>query len=328
VFRVFVILFLYEYTCAAAGPVASSLAAEGRAMLTALTEDFRRVPGFEVCTLDADDEHAFRKLARTADATLVIAPEFDDLLATRSRWVLEEGGRLLGSSLEAVGLAADKLALARHLREHGVPKPVSVLSREQVAKQFLPYPLVWKPRHGAGSLATVLVRNADELDKCATIQRQELPGDEAIVQPLVPGAAASVAFLIGPRQVLPLLPGTQRLSEDGHFHYQGGTIPLPPHLTKRASRLAWQAVKVVPGLRGYVGVDLVLGPCSDGKDDQIIEINPRLTTSYLGLRALARNNLALVLVRLLEADEVQPLTWRTGSVDFTPEGNVTYYNDT
>ena len=35
----------------------------------------------------------------------------------------------------------------------------------------------------------------------------------------------------------------------------------------------------VPGLKGYVGIDMVLS------DDEcyVIEINPRLTTSYLGL---------------------------------------------
>ena len=45
----------------------------------------------------------------------------------------------------------------------------------------------------------------------------------------------------------------------------------------------------MPGLSGYVGVDVVLG--NDGRD-WAIEINPRLTTSYVGLRALAGFNLA------------------------------------
>ena len=36
----------------------------------------------------------------------------------------------------------------------------------------------------------------------------------------------------------------------------------------------------------------MLGDDPAGADDVVIEINPRLTTSYLGLRRLARDNLA------------------------------------
>ena len=48
----------------------------------------------------------------------------------------------------------------------------------------------------------------------------------------------------------------------------------------------------MPPTVGYVGVDLVLGREPDGSEDVVIEINPRLTTSYVGLRAAARTNLA------------------------------------
>jgi hypothetical protein len=50
-------------------------------------------------------------------------------------------------------------------------------------------------------------------------------------------------------------------------------------------------------------VDLVLGDAADGSRDFAIEINPRLTTSYLGLRALARGSLAAALLRAVRGDE-------------------------
>ena len=314
-------------------------------MMAALSDDFARGPGVEVRTLVHDDENAFRSLARTADATLVIAPEFDDLLARRCRWVLEAGGRLLGSTPEAVSLTADKLELARYLRGLGIPTPPTRLSTEQRAVGSAPihrgrcrldrmnavttnhvasYPLVCKPRHGAGSLATMLVRGPEEMEHCTALLQRELPGDEAIVQPLVPGMPASVALLVGPRQVLPLLPGIQHLSDDGRFRYRGGSIRLAPELAARAVNLGRRAVQAVPGLGGYIGVDLVLGSAADGSDDSVIEINPRLTTSYLGLRALADTNLALAMLRLFEGEAVQALTWRSGAVDFTPDGTVTF----
>ena len=44
----------------------------------------------------------------------------------------------------------------------------------------------------------------------------------------------------------------------------------------------------MPGLQGYVGVDVVLGE----ETSWLIEINPRPTTSYVGLRRVIDLNMA------------------------------------
>src|ERR1051326_6892802 len=141
-------VFIYEYLCGGAlavRPGAASLRAEGWAMLAAVLEDFSRCPGVHVVTLvdpallaafergkppaaftasaarPEAEEQTFRALARSADLALIIAPEFDGLLAERCRWVEEVGGRLLGPSAAAVRLTGDKLLLAHHLDGLGVP---------------------------------------------------------------------------------------------------------------------------------------------------------------------------------------------------------------
>jgi tyramine---L-glutamate ligase len=320
-------VFVYEYTCATAPD--SALRGEGQAMLAAVLADLARVPGVQTVTLlhpscprpphggsvrqlDAGgEETAVRELAAAADGSLVIAPEFDDILWCRCRWVEEAGGRLLGPSSEAVALTADKLRLGEQLLGHGVPTPPC-----RLATPGLPpagYPLVCKPRHGAGSQATFLVHSEAELTARLTEARGDGWSGEAIVQPFVPGQPTSVAFLLGPRQRLPLKPARQHLSADGRFRYQGGSLPLPLPLAGRAVRLAERAVAAVPGLRGYVGVDLVLG--EDGRD-WVIEINSRLTTSYVGLRELAQDNLAEVMLRVVAGEWIDPLRWREGEVHF------------
>src|SRR5689334_17225990 len=96
-------LFVFEWTCAGgAGLLSPALAEEGWAMLAALVEDFDRVPGIETFTLlerscprsvgrfcqrigPGEERHAFQDMVARADQVLVIAPEFDNLLADRSR---------------------------------------------------------------------------------------------------------------------------------------------------------------------------------------------------------------------------------------------------
>jgi predicted ATP-grasp superfamily ATP-dependent carboligase len=306
-------VFVYEYTCAlAAAPAAESLRAEGRAMQSAVLTDFRRIAGVEAVTLPAGaGREAFCDLARSSDYTLVIAPEFAGLLAERCRWVEESGGRLLGPSSAAVCLTADKLRTARRLRAAGVPTPDCAPFPGRGA-----FPAVLKPRDGAGSQATFLVRNQAELMARAEPALAEGWRGEFIVQRFAPGVAASVAFLLGPRRCVPLLPAAQHLSDDGRFRYLGGRVPLPDGLRERAVSLARRAVEAVPGLRGYVGVDVVLG---DG--DQVIEINPRLTTSYVGLRALAETNLTEAMLRVAGGEEVAP-RWSAGEVRFGADGTL------
>jgi predicted ATP-grasp superfamily ATP-dependent carboligase len=335
-------VFVYEYTCggglttSGGGQTAGPLRAEGWAMLSAVVEDLERVGGVEVRALldegcgyepksrsyvrigAGEETTGLRDLARWADATLVVAPEFESLLATRCRWVEEAGGCLLGPSVAAVELTGDKLALGRYLRQRGVPTPPVAPAHGPAAA--VGFPAVWKPRYGAGSLATFLVRTAGAVAACADAARAEGWDGEAMLQTFVPGFPASVAFLVGPGRQLPLLPAAQELSADGRFYYLGGTLPLPPALADRAVRLARRAVTAVPGLRGYVGVDLVLGDASDGSGDWVIEINPRLTTSYVGLRALAQTNLAEALLRVARGETQPALTWRPGVVRFRADG--------
>jgi hypothetical protein len=131
-----------------------------------------------------------------------------------------------------------------------------------------------------------------------------------------------LSFLIGGEQIEPLLPASQELTDDGRFRYQGGVLPLPPPLSDRAVRLATQAIYPVSGLRGYVGVDMILGKSADGTEDQVIEINPRMTTSYVGLRALAKTNLAEAMIQIAEGKRIEPVNWKTGKLLFRPDGRV------
>jgi predicted ATP-grasp superfamily ATP-dependent carboligase len=309
-------VFVWEYCCAAWPDAPESLRREGRAMFAAVCEDLGQCRGIIPVTLPdglsvCKEREAFRDRCASCDWTLVIAPESNGVLLERCRIVEQEGGRLLGPSSAAVRLTGDKLQLARHLRERGVETPPCEPLVPGKPPTF-PFPLVCKPRDGAGSQATLRVDDSGELRRVVEIARAEGFSGELIVQPFVPGLAGSVAFLVGPRGCVALPATEQCLSGDGRFRYLGGRLPLPADLDRRARRVAERAAATVPGLCGYVGVDLVLGP----EQDMVIEINARLTTSYVGLRALAEDNLAAAMLALAAGGEVPRLSWRPGPVVF------------
>lgn len=300
-------------------PLPASFSQEGAAMVTALAGDFAALDGVEVACLwddrlaggrlpgcrvrqvaDARQERAaFAELARAADWTVVIAPECSGLLLDRCRRVQAAGGRLLGPRPDLVELAGDKQATADHLAAASIPVPAGIaLGAGAAWPAGFPCPAVWKPRDGAGSQGIRFLAGLSS-EGCG-------PGDAAChvfptagrLESFHPGLPASVSFLCGPRARIALPPCRQHLSRDGCFRYLGGSLPLEPALAERATRLAGRALATLAEPLGYLGVDLVLGDRPDGNDDVVMEINPRLTTSYVGLRAAACDNLAGAMLEL------------------------------
>lgn len=307
-----------------------SLRAEGWAMLSAVAADFAKVarvstlllPGLPpLADIDvtrstsAEEPRLFREAVLASDATLVIAPEFDDILARRSDETLALDCRLLGCHPTAIRLTADKWTLACHWLAVGVPTPETHLATSIPPREF---PVVLKPRDGAGSQATQRVDRPDDWASSLAAVREEMPGRDFLVQPLVPGRACSVAFLIGPSSRLPLAACEQNLSDDGRFQYRGGRTPLNLDESRRAVALASRALADIDGLAGYVGVDLILG-----ERDVVIEVNPRLTTSYIGLRALCRDNLADAWLRTLAGESIS-LTWRDDPIEYFADGRLAW----
>jgi len=336
-------IFVYEYITGggllSAGESEAALAqlrAEGLAMFQAIATDLAKVHGSQLVGLWDDRlglpptmpmhlrtvstmvEHrvAFDYLAASADATLVIAPETQNQLYLAATRVLEAGGQLLGPDPTLIALASDKHALAMHLDRHGVPVPkgVALQSDDPIPEQF-PYPAVMKPLDGAGAQQTLLVSDA-------RTAAQVRPPTPIRLEPFHAGMAVSVAFLCGPQGNLALPPCRQEMETvEGTMHYRGGSLPLEESLSERATRLAREAINTLPLPRGYLGVDLILGAASCGKDDVVLEINPRLTTSYVGLRAAMAQNLAGLMLDSI-AGRPRELCAKPRSIKFTADGHV------
>ena len=323
-------IFIYEDTCGGGceDPLAAQLQREGMAMLRALAGDFVSIENVEVVTtldrridpgglpleplpVSSPRELAskFDVLAAQCDLSLIVAPELGGRLARLCARVVALGGKLHGGDLGLIETASDKLRLCGHLNAAGIPAlPCRKLEPGRRSRE----PVVLKPRFGAGSL---------EIATLAPGSPERGGEEEMIVPPLLEGQAASVLCAAGGGSIIPLEPCRQRLSEDGTFRYLGGSVPLgEAGLGGRARALAVAAVDSFRDPRGFIGVDLVLGATE--KDDRVIEINPRPTTSYCALRRRSSVNLAGLSLELLAGRKPAAPSWPAHPESYDREGNA------
>jgi predicted ATP-grasp superfamily ATP-dependent carboligase len=315
-----------------------SLLPEGEAMVAALAREFSAIAGADVLLLRdhrlrppalsvslhhvgcaADELTMLGTLAAGADWTVVIAPENDGILLERARRVEEVGGRLLSPPSGVVDLCSDKRRTTEHLRRAGLPCPKSyALVADASGGTVLPrdctYPAVLKRIDGAGGLGMRLMEQADA--------RIELEPGGWMLETFVPGVAASASVLCGPRGHVVLPPFTQDF-EASTFAYLGGTRLADHAQAERARRWAGRAAACLPRPIGYLGIDLVLGDDPLGGGDAVIEVNPRLTTSFVGLCAIARTNLAEAMLDIAGGRPLAP-DFSDDKVSFCIDGTVRY----
>ena len=276
-------------------PEADRVAA-GRAMRDAVVADLAGLPGAEVVVVER--RRTFGAALRRADAALVVAPEEAGILEGLCRVVERSGRILLGPSSSAVRLLGDKLRTARVLAAAGVPTPAAralpfVSARAELRGMTTPF--VLKPRDGCGGQGVVVVRHPREIDTSLALVRRATRRDDCLVQEYVPGPPVSVSAVISSRTV-DLGLNRQALRRGPLLAYLGGETFWPHPRAGEALTAARAAIRSISescrGVRGYLGVDLVIGRAGP----VVIEVNPRLTTSYIGLRLSIRENLAGLIV--------------------------------
>lgn len=332
-------MFVHEFVSGgglAGLPLPEELLQQGACMLRALLEDLassgaRRLvttrdcrvplelpPGVEAIPV-AEGRHTdvFRALALSAEEAWIIAPESCDRLARLTALASRLGPRVIGSNPAAVRLVSDKLALARLLAKWGVVGPRTwPASQTRVAVREVGFPLVVKPRRGAGCEGVNLATDHAVLAEILAAAAEG--GDEVVVQEYVPGCAASVSLICADGRARPLSLNAQEVRPGLPFSYVGGWVPLAHAAAAEALETSGRLCERITGLAGYVGVDLVLSPRHPRVF--VIEVNPRLTTSYIGLRAAANVNLAEQVLRAVRLGELPDPACLKRTVHFSATG--------
>lgn len=327
-------VFIFEHLCsgcAAGDDISPQLTPMGSAMLSAVIADFEAIGACVTTMLDhriklplndvmvtrvssaSEGRSVFEELSAAADYSLIIAPESDGILEGWISSLESRGCKTFNSDLAATRLCSDKFMMASTLDEAGIRTPPTRILQGSSAAGLGRFPVVVKPRRGAGSEWTFVCHEQADFEGIPQ-------WEDWIIQPLVQGVSASCAVIASNGEVTPLIAGMQIVEGHKRLHYRGGRLPLD---SPAARELAVRAVKAVPGINGYIGVDMILGDDPSGADDFVIEINPRISMSYLGLRELCEQNLAEAIAGRKSAAD---FTWRQRRVRFNNQGEIAWEN--
>ncbi|MEM8912060.1 MAG: ATP-grasp domain-containing protein [Planctomycetota bacterium] len=351
-------IFVGEYLCGGGvrdqtlDSIPSTLLAEGKAMWRSLTEDIagwarvitpvdtrlqlddggvsgqdpiERVP----MPTDGNTWQHWMEIARSCDDAIVIAPESEGILARGISMMRGSGIHVVAPSTEVLRLTSDKRLTARLLKNAGVASPATI-DDKWMRRGRLPNGsrYIIKPSDGCG---TADVRVVDDVEDAL-----ELAGPNDLVQEFWDGRPASMLIIASPETAehasacfLPAVwqtisglpnrrePNLQTFPQS--LQYNGGQGPVDPESQRRIQMLAQRTLDCLPGrLSGFIGIDVVLG--DDANHDAVIEINPRLTTSYVGIRRMVDENLTR---RLFDGvDQRVTTTVSPGMIDWDAAGVV------
>ena len=231
-----------------------------------------------------------RSLASEADTVLLIAPETSDCLADSIRWLGAEQRKLISPTLDFVGATSDKNRLADLLKQEGFDKIPRGMDLESFLNLLPPqqadwFPLVVKPADGAGSEGVEYFGEIAELSNWLT-QNSAIRLTNFRAEEFVPGTAASIAVVCrGDREPFFFPAMKQILQPPPVGEYVRSEDCLTESQQLRAKRLAACAIDCLPNTTGFIGLDIVLGDEQDQTPtkDVLIEINPRITMSYITL---------------------------------------------
>ncbi len=258
-------------------------------------------------------------IAPDMDFCFCIAPEFGGWLERYTSTIEASGTTILSQPGPAVVAASDKLGSLNRLEHRGIKVPPSQSLKDFASDPRLHFPLVVKPRHGAGCVGVMLVREERDLKRAVDLEAHEgfFPPD-LICQEFIDGKPLSASFIATGHHARLLGINEQDISLspvlDAPSKYSGGVVgPGFPGLEPACTEIG-AAMHAMLNLHGYFGFDFI--KTAQG-EMFVVEINPRLTTSFVGFKEVVGDSMLSVLAR--PGEEMQ------GMLDvFTPHDYCAY----
>lgn len=246
--------------------------------------------GVTVVSIEDGDRAAIvDSCMKSADVVWPLAPESNGLLEAISKDVQRHAKILLGSSPDAVHLTGSKYRTAQALQA----VDIDVVPTYRAHTQFPADHGAWvvKPDDGAGCSDTHIFLTLSAAREWILARHGNY-----VLQPYLYGRPLSLTLLCGVDDVFLLGCNDQHIAvSDNQFHYMGSTVNSMEDSNGHLARLARRVVAAIPGVWGYVGIDLIM----TDKGPVVLEVNPRVTMSHGGLHASLGVNPAQMLFDVL-----------------------------
>lgn len=247
---------------------------------------------------------------------IFIAAENNNNLYNITRILEENNVNTYTSSAEACFKASDKYKTYNAL-PNNIPQPRSfkfkidpkgywkraienLHEKWQSEDPLTPLKLIIKPLMGVDCEDIVIIENIEDLT--LDLDKIFLPGSRVLVQEYIEGTDISVSLISDGKKAIPISLNQQFIElKDDKGKYLGGKIPFESKFKNEAFEIATNAVEAIDGLKGFVGVDMLIN--SDEKDVYsvyLLEINSRFTTPYVGLKQIANFNISDSIIKLID----------------------------
>ena len=289
--------------------------------------------------IDVDVVDWLKDNAADFSKAIFIAAENDNNLYNITRILEENDVEIYNSSSDACLMASDKFETYEAL-SNIVPQPrtfrfkidpkgywkraiENLHEKWQAEDPLTPLKLIIKPLVGVDCEDIVIIEKIEDL----TLDLDKIfkPGSRVIVQEFVDGTDISVSLISDGEKAIPLSLNEQFVSlKDDKGTYIGGKLPFESKYANEAFEIATKAVEAIDGLKGFVGVDLIIN--ADEKDIYsvyLLEINSRFTTPYIGLKQVASINIGKSIIGLIDGNmDINELDISLdGEVEFKKSGD-------
>jgi predicted ATP-grasp superfamily ATP-dependent carboligase len=295
-----------------------SLVGEGSLMLNALLNNLSRLNGFDVTVMldwrinqllcgaginkviirpEHDITEEFARLVKRSDAVWPIAPEFDGILQTLCQTVELLGKILLTSPAEAVAVAGDKFKTYELLNRHQIATVPTRMIDDIYFSSFdrLRTGGEWivKPVDGVGCADSYVITSQQDFERMAARKHAY------IIQPHLQGAKTSLSCLFKQGRGWLVSVNLQRFELINEQYYLTDIVVNHHPDSGSYQQLIARIASSLPELWGYVGIDLI-------ENDQVwvLEINPRLTTSFVGIHDALGINIAEAVLQLVHGEPI------------------------
>jgi len=316
-------LFIYEHITSGAlidEPLPTSLAREGDDMLTAIVQDLSQLSNIELIILrdtrlkpllnipnsiisTIENSISFKRTyldaINNADLVLPIAPETDGVLSQILQEISNSNTPLLASQVSATQVCSDKYLCHQKLTKNDLNSPITIKASDWSLKPFTSSAgYIVKPRDGAGCMNTYFIADSSSLNSWLESHSDDIAN--MVIQPYIEGLAISLSVLSDHSDSRVLAINTQYIHHDNDkLFFLGSTVNgvnESDFSLSQASIIATKIQQAIPGLWGFIGIDLII----HHNALFIIDINPRLTTSYIGLKQSLDANPAQLLFTMME----------------------------